>query len=185
MGYNLCIMNNQPLISLSRKVFSLVISVMILLNVFSVVLINNTENIEMSNRFATNVISKYCNMAVMIPMKIVSSFFKANISTDIGTKAPMQATNENKKSKKDNQKEFFQSAVVEDENFSFQFGKNLIPVATIDFQSIYNNNLNNILFTIASIFLFVVLFSGSMILARGDTENIIIKKNINKLVRLV
>ncbi len=157
---------------------------MILLNVFSVVLINNVENIELSNRYARDTITKYCSIAVLLPMKIVSSFLKANTSSDIGTPIPVQSSNKEKKSKKDNTKEFFQSAVVEDDISVIQFFKNLVPASLTDFISSYNN-LNNVLFVISFLLLFVVLFRGTMIFARGDTEDIIIKKNINKLVRLV
>lgn len=184
MGYNLCMMNDQPLMLLSKKVASAIISVMILLNIFGVVLINNAENIEISNKYAANTITKYCNMAVMIPMKIVSSFFKINTSTDIGTTVPAQTSKQNKKSKKDNGKNFYQSAVVEDEASSLQFFKNLTEAGLVNSQYNYSN-VSNTLFAVSIMLLFIVLFNGNMILARGDTEDIIIKKNINKIVRLV
>lgn len=177
-------MNNQPFVLLSKKAASLIISFMILLNVFSVVIINNAENIEMSNKYAADTITKYCNIAVLLPIKIVTNFFKTNISNDIETATPIQTSNKDKKSKKDNTKEFFQSAVVEDDVSSTQFFKNLMPADLIGFQNYYNN-VKDVLFVISFLLLLVVLFRGNMIFARGDTEDIIIKKNINKLVRLV
>lgn len=169
----------------SKKIVSLIISAMILLNVFSVVLINNAESIESSNRYVSDTITKYCNIAVLIPMKIVSSFFKINTSSDIGATVPAKAANNNRKSKKDNSKTFFQCAVFEDANSSIQFYKNLSQTSLISIENVYNNKINEVLFVLSIMLLFVVLFSGNMILARGDTEDIIIKKNINKLVRLV
>ncbi len=177
-------MNNEPFIPLFKKAASLIISFMILLNVFSVVLINNAENIELSNRYAKDTITKYCSIAVLLPMKIVSSFFKTNTSSSIGTPVPVQASNKSKKSKKDNTKEFFQSAVVEDDVSSIQFFKNPSPAVLTNFQNNFNNK-KDVLFVISFLLLFVVLFRGNMIFARGDTEDIIIKKNIDKLVRLV
>lgn len=178
-------MNKQPFILLSKKLFALIISLMMLLNVFSVVLVNNVENIELSNKYAADTITKYCSIAVLIPIKVVNSFFKINTSFDIGTSVPPQTSNKNKKSKKDNTKEIFQSAVIEDGISSVQFTKNLTYTNLISFQNTYNNDAKDILFVVSLMLLFIVLFRGNMILARGDTEDIIIKKNINKLVRLV
>ena len=74
----------------SKKIISLILSVMIILNVFSVVLIYNAESIEESKNYTTDTIAKYCNIAVDIPMKLMSHFFKDDVSNSIGMLAPIK-----------------------------------------------------------------------------------------------
>ncbi len=177
-------------IIISKKVFSLIISLIILLNVFSVALINNIECIELSNKYAANTIIKCCNITVVLPIKIVTKFFKINISNEIVEQTPLHTSGtENKNQKNENNKMFFQCAVVEDVSFFNLAGtyKNLTQGALLNLYQNYINNGYNVIFMKMFLLLFVVMFSGNIILARGDTENFVenkINKNI-KRIRLV
>ena len=166
-----------------RKVLSLIISAMILLNVFGIIIINNAEKIGASNKYAKDTITKCCNLTVIIPLKIVNSFFNMNTADNIAKQVPLRTTESEKKNQKDkNNKTFFQCAVFEDTSFfnAAGTGKNITQGALLNSYQDYisSSDVNSV---ILLSLLFVVLFGGNMILARGDTENI--TKKINNILK--
>ncbi|MBR4632420.1 MAG: hypothetical protein IKO48_03770 [Elusimicrobia bacterium] len=170
----------------SKKIISLILSVMTILNVFSVVLIYNAESIEESKNYTTDTIAKYCNIAVDIPMKLMSHFFKDDVSNSIGMLAPIKnSDNGNKKQEKDGLNDLFQYAVANDNISSVNFVKSLFFPVLLPFYNVEISKHNcNIDVIVLEILLFIILFNGSIMLARGDTEDIINNTNIERKVRL-
>ncbi|MBR4632881.1 MAG: hypothetical protein IKO48_06160 [Elusimicrobia bacterium] len=181
-------MNNKIFTILIKKVFPLVISLMILSNIFSFTIINNINDVDISNNCATNTLTHYCNIVVFLPINVVSSFFKDKLNLDVNfgyTKN--RANREAEKSNKKNEgKSFFHFAIFEKDFSKIQFSNSLTASVGINQDTSYIPVLSILSFVVTFMLIFIVSFKGSMILARGDTEDNIIKKiNIENNVRLV
>ena len=181
-------MNNRIFTILIKKVFSLVISLMILSNIFSFTLINNINNVDISNNCATDTLTHYCNIVVSLPINIVSSFFKdkLNMDANFGYAKNHNSRETEKSNKKNEGKSFFHFAVFEKDFSKTQFSNSLTASVVINQDTSYIPVLSILSFVVSFMLIFIVSFKGSMILARGDTEDNIIKKiNMGNNVRLV
>ena len=181
-------MNSQFFTISIKKVFSLVISLMILFNVFSFALIKNINNITISNNCATDTLAHYCNIAVSLPVNIVGNFFKDKLNTDANFGYTKNRNNRETESsnKKNKGKSFFHFAVFEKDFSKIQFSNSLTASVGINQDTSYIPVLSILSFIVSFMLIFIISFKGSMILARGDTEDNIIKKiNMENNARLV
>jgi len=148
------------------------------------------EFVDIEDICSVSSISKYYNLISLLPIKIVTDFLNIdiNISSSI---ASSKAKNNTEKQNKKNDK-----ATTANTDFAFtsfnsttliQSYNKLVKnnlLGTINDYNFYCSNFEMMVCLLS--FLLVFVFKGSMVLARGDTENnIIINKIGNKVIRLV
>lgn len=171
-----------------KKFFSMLLSVVILTNAFSFVSRENTDLFSVDDVYTVSSISKYYNLLSLLPIKIVSEFLSINVcdSNSVGTKQTSNSKHKNSNKNKTTSTTDFAFNISSVTNFVCSYSKfvkyNLFGLTN-------NLNFSKICCELSMsciVSMFVFVFSGCMVLARGDTEdNIIINKIENKVVRLV
>lgn len=164
----------------------MILSAFILANSFSLMFIKNADFVDLDGINTVSSISKYYNLMSLVPIKIVTEFLNLDmdISNSIGTTTPVKNTE--KKNTTDNTNTDFAFTSYSFTNLVQSYNKfikcNLVGI-TEDY-SLYFSNFSTIICFLSILYIFI--FKGNMILARGDTENnIIINKIEKKFVRLV
>ena len=172
-----------------KKFFSLFLSIIVLLNLFSFVSKQNkAKAIYTTHTVSVSAIQKYYSLLPLLPIRVISKVLDVN-SIFLNSVCSEKNSKSKKESNKNTKTTDFSFDVYSYVNLNCAFSKFLkYSLLTV----INSNNLN----VNKSFFKFIFygeyrqlffVFNGCMILARGDIEdNIVVANKIeNKVIRLV
>ena len=171
-----------------KKFFSLFLSIIVLLNLFSFVSKQNkAKAIYTTHTVSVSAIQKYYSLLPLLPIRVISKVLDVN-SIFLNSVCSEKNSKSKKESNKNTKTLDFSFDVYSYVNLNCAFSKFLkYSLLTV----INSNNLN----VNKSFFKFIFygeyrqlffVFNGCMILARGDIEDIVVTNKMrNKLIRLV
>ncbi len=165
-----------------KKIFAIILSLAIAGNLISSYVLDDIKNADLSTSVYTvsNTLSRYCNMVVDFPVVFVTEFLNSEQTSLKNKQQPIKSDKKQNDKKNNRNKQIVSIVFTENISLLKNIKDNIYKILSESIQ-LCNESIKIINSTVFMFLLFLVLFKGTDMLARGETEDNILYLKINKI----
>lgn len=168
-----------------KKIFAIILSLTIMGNLISFSVLDDIKgaDLNVSVSVVTNTVTQYCNMMVDLPIVFVTDFLNNEKSSLQNDQLPVKSDKKQNDKKTEKNKQIVSIVFTENVNLFKNIKDSVDKNLSVSMQ-LCNENIKTTNSIVYMFLLFLVLFNGTTVLARGETEDNIMYKKINIMRKL-